>query len=183
MILKEGDKIELGGMAAFWVFAPSSMTLDILTVGMTVTIMFTDFVESTALTDRLGDSLARSVLRTHDAFVRRQMNSHNSTEVKALGDGFMITSPSAKSGSDCTLAVQRELADFNASNPTVQVGVRIGLSVGEPIVEDADLFGHAVNLAARVNELAGAGHDLCVRNRAVLVSRHRRRQHARSGNM
>ena len=89
MILKEGDKIELGGMAAFWVFAPSSMTLDILTV----TIMFTDIVESTALTDRLGDSLARSVLRTHDAFVRRQMNSHNSTEVKALGDGFMITSP------------------------------------------------------------------------------------------
>ena len=81
MILKEGDKIELGGMAAFWVFAPSSMTLDILTVGMTVTIMFTDIVESTALTDRLGDSLARSVLRTHDAFVRRQMNSHNSTEV------------------------------------------------------------------------------------------------------
>ena len=93
MILKEGDKIELGGMAAFWVFAPSFMTLDILTVGMTVTIMFTDIVESTALTDRLGDSLARSVLRTHDAFVRRQMNSHNSTEVKALGDGFMITSP------------------------------------------------------------------------------------------
>jgi len=65
VILKEGDKIELGGVAAFWVFAPYSMTLDILTVGMTVTIMFTDIVESTALTDRLGDSLARSVLRTH----------------------------------------------------------------------------------------------------------------------
>ena len=46
MILKEGDKIEVGGMAAFWVFAPYSMTLDILTVGMTVTIMFTDIVES-----------------------------------------------------------------------------------------------------------------------------------------
>ena len=96
MILKEGDKIELGGMAAFRVFASSSMTLDILTVGMTVTIMFTDIVESTALTDRLGDSLARSVLRTHDAYVRRQMNSHNSTEVKALGDGFMIPSPAPR---------------------------------------------------------------------------------------
>ena len=93
MILKEVDKIELGGMAAFWVFAPSSMTLDILTVVMTVTIMFTDIVESTALTDRLGESLARSVLRAHDAFVRRQMESHNTTKVKALRSGFMITSP------------------------------------------------------------------------------------------
>ncbi len=157
VIPQEGDKIELGGMATYWVFASSSMTLDIPTVGMTVTIMFTDIVESTALTERLGDSLARSVLRTHDAIVRRQMHAHNGTEVKALGDGFMITFPSAKSGVDCALAVQRELGEFNSSNPTVQVGVRIGLSVGEPIVEDADLFGHAVNLAARVNELAGAG--------------------------
>jgi class 3 adenylate cyclase len=126
-------------------------------VGMTITIMFTDIIESTALTERLGDSLMRSVLRTHDAIIRRQMHAHSRTEVKALGDGFMITFPSAKTGAECALAIQRELLDFNTSNPTVIVGVRIGLSVGEPIQEESDLFGHAVNLAARVNDLAGPG--------------------------
>ena len=156
-MLREGDKIELGGRAEFWLFAATSQTLDIPTVASTVTIMFTDIVESTALTERLGDSMTRSVLRTHDAIIRRQMHAHGGTEVKALGDGFMLTFPSAKSGTDCALAVQSELAEFNSANPTIKVAVRIGLSVGEPIVEDSDLFGHAVNLAARVNELAEPG--------------------------
>jgi len=113
------------------------------------TILFTDVEGSTALTERLGDAKARAVLRDHERMVRDALRAHGGAEVKAMGDGFMASFSSATRALECAIAVQRAFAARNeaAEEP---IRVRIGLNAGEPIAEDEDLFGTAVNMAARI---------------------------------
>jgi len=59
------------------------------------TIVFTDVEGSTALNERLGDEAARAVLREHERITRETLSAHGGSEVKAMGDGFMIWFPSA----------------------------------------------------------------------------------------
>jgi class 3 adenylate cyclase/pimeloyl-ACP methyl ester carboxylesterase len=117
--------------------------------GGLVTILFTDVEGSTALTQRLGDARAREVLRTHERTVREALKRHGGSEVKTLGDGFMASFSSATRALECAIAIQRAFAEHNetAEEP---IRVRIGLNAGEPIVEERDLFGTAVNMAARI---------------------------------
>jgi class 3 adenylate cyclase len=136
------------------------------------TILFTDVEGSTALTQRLGDAKAREVLRAHERIVREALQAHGGSEVKALGDGFMASFSSATRALECAIAMQKAFADWNAgvgaglappdgaasSAPTIRV--RIGLNAGEPIAEEKDLFGTAVNMAARIAAEAEGGEIL-----------------------
>jgi class 3 adenylate cyclase len=143
------------------------------------TILFTDVEGSTALTDRLGDAKAREVLREHERITRDALKDHGGSEVKALGDGFMASFSSATKALECAIAMQRAFAEWNegvgaalappqgaaSSAPTIPIRVRIGLNAGEPIAEDdpdgrVDLFGTAVNLAARIAARASGGEIL-----------------------
>jgi class 3 adenylate cyclase len=123
------------------------------------TILFTDIEGSTALTQRLGDAAAREVLRAHERIVREALQAHGALDVKALGDGFMASFSSATRALDCAIAIQRDCAEHNqtAAEP---VRVRIGLNAGEPIAEEKDLYGTAVNLAARIAARAEGGEIL-----------------------
>jgi len=126
-------------------------------------ILFTDIEGSTALTERLGDEAAREVLRGHEGIVREQLGTYGGTEVKTMGDGFMTSFPSASGALECAIALQRA---FDARNKEQGPGnsepiqVRIGLNAGEPIAEERDFFGTAVNLAARVAAQARGGEIL-----------------------
>ncbi len=123
------------------------------------TILFTDVEGSTALTDRLGDAKARELLRDHERMVREALKAHGGSEVKALGDGFMASFSSATKALECAIAVQRAFAKHNESAEE-PILVRIGLNAGEPIAEDDDLFGTAVNEAARITATANGGEIL-----------------------
>jgi class 3 adenylate cyclase len=124
-----------------------------------VTILFTDVEGSTALTQRLGDGKAREVLRAHERIVREALNAHGGSEVKTMGDGFMASFSSATRALECATAMQRAFAAHNetAGEP---IRVRIGLNAGEPIAEEKDLFGTAVNMAARIAAEADGGEIL-----------------------
>jgi class 3 adenylate cyclase len=124
----------------------------------TTTIMFTDIVSSSALTESLGDKASREVFGVHDELVRRQTVAHDGFEVKAMGDGFMLAFASARRGVACASAIQQELAQVRQGQDVPKV--RIGLSVGEPIAEEGDLFGMSVITAARVSASAGADQVL-----------------------
>ena len=124
-----------------------------------VTILFTDMEGSTALTQRLGDARAREVLREHERMVREALRAHGGSEVKALGDGFMASFSSATRALECAIATQRAFAEHNESAEE-PIRVRIGLNAGEPIAEAEDLFGTAVNLAARIAAQAAGGEIL-----------------------
>jgi class 3 adenylate cyclase len=118
--------------------------------GAPLTILFTDIEGSTAATQRLGDAGAQELLHTHNASVREALAEHGGSEVKHTGDGIMASFPSASGAVECACAIQRALVD-------AEVRVRIGLNAGEPIAEDDDLFGTAVQLASRICDRAEPG--------------------------
>ena len=124
-----------------------------------VTIFFTDVEASSALTERLGDAAARDVLRSHERTVRDALKEHGGSEVKTMGDGFMASFSSTSRALECAITMQRKFAEQNKSVDE-PVRVRIGLNAGEPIAEDDDLFGTAVNLAARIAAQAQGGQIL-----------------------
>ena len=127
-------------------------------IGSLVTILFTDIEGSTALTQELGDAGARELFREHERITREALAAHGGSEVKTMGDGFMISFGSAVGALDCAIAIQRALAEG-------EVKVRIGLNAGEPIAEEepdgrGDLFGTSVILAARIAAQAKGGEIL-----------------------
>jgi adenylate cyclase len=124
-----------------------------------VTILFTDMEGSTSLTQRLGDAKAQELLRTHNAIVREALKAHSGSEIKHTGDGIMASFASASRALECAIAMQRAFAGHNESAEE-PIGVRVGLNAGEPIAEDEDLFGTAVQLAARICAQAEPGQIL-----------------------
>ena len=123
------------------------------------TILFTDVVGSTSLTQRLGDARARDVLRRHESIVRQALRAHAGSEVKTMGDGFMASFSSSTEAMECAIAIQRAFADYNETAET-PIMVRAGLNAGEPVAERDDLFGTAVQLAARICDRAQPGEIL-----------------------
>jgi eukaryotic-like serine/threonine-protein kinase len=126
----------------------------------TVTIMFSDMVESTALYETLGDLRGSELIRTHNEIFRREVATHRGHEVQTFGDSFMIAFSSVRRAVLCAIAVQRAFAAYCESHPDLPIRVRIGLHVGEAVRESTDFFGKAVILAARVSSLAQGGQIL-----------------------
>ncbi|KLK93746.1 cyclase [Microvirga vignae] len=117
------------------------------------TIMFTDIVDSTGMTARLGDVRAVEMVRAHDALVRRALNDKGGREVKHTGDGIMASFDDVVAGVECARAIQQAFDAFNlASREKLQV--RIGLDAGEPVADHNDLFGATVQMAARLCQSA-----------------------------
>jgi len=129
------------------------------THGSLRTILFTDVEEHTSMMHRLGDERGRALLREHERLTREALVEHGGSEVKTMGDGFMVSFNSAQRALDCAIALQQSLATHNqASDETIRV--RIGINAGEPISEDGDLFGASVIAAARIAAKAKGGEIL-----------------------
>ena len=116
--------------------------------------------DSTSLTQRLGDANAREVLRTQERIVGDALKAHGGSEVKTMGDGFMASFASPSRALECTIAIQRALAQHSESNPDIPIRVRFGLNAGEPVAEESELFGTAVQLAPRICKHAEPGEIL-----------------------
>jgi class 3 adenylate cyclase len=133
-------------------------------------IVFTDLCGSVEQTSRLGDDAHVELLRAHNKIVREELESHGGREVKHTGDGIMAAFTSVSSAVTFAIAAQRAFRDHNAES-AVPLDVKIGISAGEPVTDDNDdLFGAAVQLAARLCNDASAGEitasvavrELCV---------------------
>lgn len=119
------------------------------------TIVFTDLEGHTEMMQRLGDEPGRDVLRAYERITRAALRDHGGTEMKALGDGFMASFPSATRALQFASALQRAVRE-HADGGGEPLKVRVGVNAGEPIAEGDDLFGAAVILASRVaNEAIG----------------------------
>jgi class 3 adenylate cyclase/pimeloyl-ACP methyl ester carboxylesterase len=121
--------------------------------GGLVTILFTDMESSTALTQSLGDAGAQELVRAHNDIVRDALKPHSGSEIKHTGDGIMASFPTASGAIDCAIAIQRAVEAGSSD----KLAVRIGLNAGEPVMEEKDLFGTAVQLARRICDKADAG--------------------------
>ncbi len=125
------------------------------TASGTAVILFTDIVDSTALTERLGDARFRELSRALDAGLRAAIRDAGGVAVegKLLGDGVLATFGSAAQAID---GARRCLALSAAS----ELGLHIGLHAGDVIREQDNVFGGAVNIAARICGLSAPGEIL-----------------------
>ena len=114
------------------------------------TILFTDMEGSTSLTQKLGDEKAVALLGRHDTMIREAVQETSGTVVKHTGDGLMVSFESVVRATECAIEVQRRFLTHNQDADDHPIRVRVGLAAGEPVTQDGDLFGAAVQLAARI---------------------------------
>jgi class 3 adenylate cyclase len=120
-------------------------------------IVFTDMCDSVAQTHALGDEGHLQLVREHDEIVRAALAEHGGREVKHTGDGIMAAFTSAAAAVAFGVDVQQRLAARNASAAN-ELHVSLGISAGEPLTDaNDDLFGAAVQLAARLCDAADRG--------------------------
>jgi class 3 adenylate cyclase len=120
-------------------------------------IVFTDICGSVAMTQELGDDGHMQILRDHDTIVRNELAATRGREVKHTGDGVMAAYTSVAAAVEFAASVQRALQKRNEVE-NVRLDVSIGISAGEPVTdENDDLFGAAVQLAARLCAAAAPG--------------------------
>jgi class 3 adenylate cyclase len=148
--------------------APTADLGDAYTASAFRTVLFTDIEGSTAFTQRLGDAHAMRMLRTHNDVVRLSLQTTSGTEVKHTGDGIMASFSSVARAVECSIMIQREIAQRDVGEHPLRL--KVGLAAGEPVTEGDDLFGAAVQLAARLCDQAGGRgilaastvRDLCI---------------------
>jgi class 3 adenylate cyclase/ketosteroid isomerase-like protein len=125
----------------------------------TVTIVFTDIVDSTVLIARLGDQAWLDLLRRHNAVIREATAAQGGTVVETQGDGSMLAFPSVRRALECAKAIQHEITSaFADGSPPIRV--RIGVHTGDALREADHFFGTTVHYAARVASEALGGEVL-----------------------
>jgi class 3 adenylate cyclase len=130
---------------------------------MLATILFTDVVDSTSRASELGDKGWRELLEAHDATVRREVARFRGSEVKSLGDGFLILFDGPARAIHCAQAITEAMAPLS-------IKVRAGLHTGEVERTESDVLGIAVHLAARIMDTAGASEVVISRTVKDLVA-------------
>jgi adenylate cyclase len=130
-----------------------------LAVDGTVTIVFTDIVDSTLMLSRLGDVAWVEVIRRHNTLIAEVTAAHGGTVVETQGDGSMLAFSSARRAVACAGEIQQEIdRAFADSSPPIRV--RIGIHTGDAIQEADHFFGTTVHYAARVASHAVGGEVL-----------------------
>lgn len=125
-------------------------------------ILVADIVGYSAQMERDEEgTFARVTARRKDLF-EPEVVRHNGRIFKLVGDGVLVEFQSAVQAVECAVALQAGLQDRNRSLPEDQaIHLRIGINLGEVIVDGDDRYGEGVNLAARLEQLADAG-GICV---------------------
>ena len=98
-------------------------------------------------------------LRAHRAeLIDPTIAEHNGRVVKLMGDGMLVEFASAINAVGCAVAIQQGMAVRNAKVPDDRlIAFRIGINLGDVIIEGDDIFGDGVNVAARLQEFAEPG--------------------------
>jgi len=121
-------------------------------------IMFTDIVGYSALAQK-NEALALKLLEEHRQLLRTLFRKHEGTEIKTIGDAFLVEFTSTLEAIRCAAEIQEALKDYDAaaSGQSVKIQIRIGLHMGDVVYRENDVFGDGVNIASRIEPLAKPG--------------------------
>jgi class 3 adenylate cyclase/predicted negative regulator of RcsB-dependent stress response len=121
--------------------------------------VFTDIVRSTDLVGVIGDEAWEDLLGWHDQTLRSLFASHGGEVAHHTGDGFFVAFADARSALQCSVAVQRALAEHRRAHGFAPL-VRIGVHLAEATRRGQDYSGGEVHKAARIAALAEGGEIL-----------------------
>lgn len=131
-------------------------------------VMFADVAGSTAMYQNLGDDLARErISKSLDTLISISKR-HSGNLVKTIGDEILVYFMDADMALIAARAIQEAMED-DRSPETIGVSIRIGMQYGSTILEDNDIFGDTVNVAARIASIAKARQILCTKELAFMI--------------
>lgn len=130
-------------------------------------IMFADIAGSTRLYNQLGDSKAELLISTRLTSMQRITVNHRGRVIKTIGDEIMCQFGSAE---DAALAASEMHTEKSISDADTPLSIRIGLHYGNTIEKDDDIFGDAVNIAARMATIARADQTITTENFVAQLS-------------
>ena len=135
-------------------------------------LLFTDLQGSTALYDRIGDLKAFELVRQHFGVLRECIARNSGAFVKTIGDAVMACFVDPVDALRAALDMRARIARFNADAGNdliiLKVGVHAGACLAVTLNDRLDYFGQTVNIAARVQALAGA-NEIVVTNHVVTL--------------
>ena len=124
-------------------------------------IMFSDIVGYTRLA-QANESLTLELLEEHRRLLRPLFPAHGGTEVKTIGDAFLVEFRSALEAVLCSVDIQKTMKERNAGVPASRrLELRLGIHVGDVVHAPGDVYGDAVNVASRIEPLAEPG-GVCI---------------------
>lgn len=118
-------------------------------------VLFADICGSTALYESLGDSVAEKVIGLGLGALERTAKAHGGSTIKTIGDELMLRFPSAESAALAAVEMQQMMKNEPPA-PGIPLQISVGFHHGPVVIRDGDLFGDAVNIAARMTQLAKA---------------------------
>src|SRR2546426_6953977 len=131
-----------------------------------LTVLFTDVVGSTGYFDRYGDTAGLLLLHRHDHLVITAVEEFQGIVIKTIGDSVMAEFPEPQLAVLAGIEIQRCLFEHNQSRAeSERLQVRAGINSGVGFRRGKDLFGDAVNVAARRTKHSGPTQMLLYRSR------------------
>ena len=132
----------------------------------TTTFLFTDIVDSTSISQAMGDHTWSTMISEHFKMVKEVVESFGGRVVKTLGDGGMFAFPSGTSALLAAIEIQRGVAELE-DHP---LKLRVGVHTGDVLQDRDDYIGLTVSKAARVTAAAEGGQILVSSTTAELVN-------------
>ncbi len=119
--------------------------------------MFTDIYGYSAKMSR-DENAALTLLKEHNRLLSEVIERHSGRVLKTMGDAYFAEFDAAFSAVACAVEIQTALKEYNQDRPAYdRIVIRIGLHIGDVIVDGEDLYGEGVNVAARLQPLAEPG--------------------------
>lgn len=117
-------------------------------------VLFTDIVGSTKFFKSHGDLVGRDMLQRHHDMASPTIVEHGGALVKILGDSIMAYFFDCKEALKSAIKIQQELQMYNQrSDPDDHIHIKVGIHFGDGIIEEKDIFGDVVNIAAKLIRL------------------------------
>jgi adenylate cyclase len=135
-----------------------------------IAIMFADISGSTRLFEVLGDATARVTVSDTLELLTKVIHQHSGTVIKTIGDEVMCTFPTADDSANAANEMQETLEDANEMrNEGPEIKIRVGMHYGPALLEGGDVFGDAVNVAARMAAQAKGGQIITTKSTVDLL--------------
>jgi class 3 adenylate cyclase len=127
-----------------------------------LTVLFTDLKGSTEMYERIGDLPAYGLVRQHFDTLLAAVGAHGGAVVKTIGDAIMASFAEPVPGLEAAVQMNRALAEVGGGEDLrLKIGLHAGPCIAVELNDRLDYFGRTVNIAARVQGVAGASEIVC----------------------